>query len=388
MQPGAPQRREWHKRSAAIAAVVAMAASSIGVGIASADSGGGGVGPADPPELSDVVCLDQCAGEREATVGSRVRLAGRNLDGVEEVKFAGGGKRISVAPSGGDSTSVEAKVPDGAVTGTVKVNAFGSEDETPRKKLLTIVGPEQIPDESEFKLTSAEATPHQTYYDGVRSPKVSYLYQGPKATDVRVEVIDRETREAVSTWVDEDAEPSTVNIAKWNGRTTAGTLAQNGEYAFRIASVAGGEAETTADSRFGFYKFKFPLVARHSYGDGYGAGRNHQGQDVFARCGSGMFAARGGRVQFNKTHSAAGNYVVIDGKGTKMDFMYAHLMRRSPLKAGARVRTGQRIGQVGDTGNASGCHLHFEVWSAPGWYEGGHALPSVGKLLKTWDAWS
>jgi murein DD-endopeptidase MepM/ murein hydrolase activator NlpD len=130
--------------------------------------------------------------------------------------------------------------------------------------------------------------------------------------------------------------------------------------------VAGGSAQPTADSRFGFYGFRFPI----------------------ARCGTALRAARGGRVSHNETHSAAGNYLVIDGKGTELDFMYAHLSRRSPLREGARVRTGQMIGRVGDTGNASGCHLHFEAWSAPGWYEGGSALPSVRRMLKTWDAWS
>jgi murein DD-endopeptidase MepM/ murein hydrolase activator NlpD len=141
-------------------------------------------------------------------------------------------------------------------------------------------------------------------------------------------------------------------------------------------------------SRFGYYKFRFPLTAKHSYGDGFGAGRGHQGQDVFAKCGATLRAARGGRVQWNRTHSAAGNYLVIDGKGTQTDFMYAHLKRRSTLQRGERVRTGQKIGLVGETGNASGCHLHFEAWSGPGWYEGGHALSSVSSLLKTWDRWS
>ena len=61
---------------------------------------------------------------------------------------------------------------------------------------------------------------------------------------------------------------------------------------------------------------------------------------------------------------------------------------KSPFKEGDRVYTGQQIGTVGESGNASGCHLHFEIWSAPGWYEGGEFLRSVTKELKKWDSWS
>jgi murein DD-endopeptidase MepM/ murein hydrolase activator NlpD len=42
------------------------------------------------------------------------------------------------------------------------------------------------------------------------------------------------------------------------------------------------------------------------------------------------------------------------------------------------------IGYVGDTGDASECHLHFELWDAPGWYEGGRPVDPLA-LLKRWD---
>jgi murein DD-endopeptidase MepM/ murein hydrolase activator NlpD len=368
-----------------IATAAGVATISLGAGMASAS--GGGVGVAEPPAISDVLCAQKCAGAREASVGSRVRLEGRSLASVQEVAFAGDGGRIGVAPASVADAAVEATVPAGAVTGTVTVDAYGAKAESPADRPLTIVPESAIPTGADFKLTSAQA-PRKTYYDGVRKPKVTYLFAGAEPTDVRIEVVDRKTREVLRTWVDAGAAPNSENTARWDGRTSDGKVADNGEYRFRIGDAAGTEVETTADSRFGFYKYRFPIAGRHGYGDGFGAGRGHQGQDVFAKCGTALRAARGGHVEHNKTHAAAGNYLVIDGKRTGKDFMYAHMARRSPLQPGARVRTGQRIGEVGDTGNASGCHLHFEVWSPPGWYEGGQPLPSVTAMLKIWDRWS
>ncbi|MEX2023984.1 MAG: M23 family metallopeptidase [Thermoleophilaceae bacterium] len=134
----------------------------------------------------------------------------------------------------------------------------------------------------------------------------------------------------------------------------------------------------------------FPVRGRHDFGGAgarFGTGRgsrSHQGQDIFARCGTPLVAARGGRVQLRDYHPAAGHYIVIDGARTGLDYAYMHLVSRSPFRVGDGVRTGQRIGSVGDSGNAHGCHLHFELWSAPGWYEGGRPIDPL-RALRVWD---
>jgi murein DD-endopeptidase MepM/ murein hydrolase activator NlpD len=144
---------------------------------------------------------------------------------------------------------------------------------------------------------------------------------------------------------------------------------------------------------FTFVGAAFPVRGPHDYGQGgaaFGAGRTghvHQGQDVMAACGTPLVAARGGLVQYSGYQGAAGNYIVIDGRGTGNDFMYAHLAEPSPLNTGDTVRTGQPIGVVGETGDAQGCHLHFEMWGAPGWYEGGSPFDPLPYLQK-WDAYS
>ena len=53
--------------------------------------------------------------------------------------------------------------------------------------------------------------------------------------------------------------------------------------------------------------------------------------------------------------------------GEGIDTMYAHLREPASVQKGDRIHTGDPIGYVGDTGDADGCHLHFEEWSAPGW---------------------
>jgi len=75
--------------------------------------------------------------------------------------------------------------------------------------------------------------------------------------------------------------------------------------------------------------------------------------------------------------------VVIDGKYTNFDYVYMHLRKMPLVKTGQRVFTGQKLGEVGDTGRATGCHLHFELWDG-GWYSGGRAVDPL-PAARRWD---
>jgi murein DD-endopeptidase MepM/ murein hydrolase activator NlpD len=159
----------------------------------------------------------------------------------------------------------------------------------------------------------------------------------------------------------------------------------------RAASSRRAEPVTAeAPGAFKFLGHRFPIAGAHDFGEGgaaFGGGRGHQGHDVFAACGTPVVAARGGVVKFKEYHGRAGHYLVIDGARTGLDFAYMHLRDAALVAVGERVKTGQPIGYVGDTGRASACHLHFEQWTAPGWYDGGRPLDPLPDL-RAWDAGS
>jgi murein DD-endopeptidase MepM/ murein hydrolase activator NlpD len=93
-------------------------------------------------------------------------------------------------------------------------------------------------------------------------------------------------------------------------------------------------------------------------------GRTHEGFDIVAPCGAGLAAVRSGRVLRRSFDPILyGNYLLIHGEGERRSYFYAHLRRPAAVRRGERVWAGERVGAVGDTGNARtvGCHLHFEI---------------------------
>ncbi len=83
-------------------------------------------------------------------------------------------------------------------------------------------------------------------------------------------------------------------------------------------------------------------------------------------CGAPIYAAASGVVIKAKTggwNGGAGNNITISHMGGTVTTHYYHLQTISVL-SGQEVKKGDAIGAMGRTGNATGCHLHFEVGGA------------------------
>ena len=114
-----------------------------------------------------------------------------------------------------------------------------------------------------------------------------------------------------------------------------------------------------------------------SSGFGWRWGTLHDGTDI-AGCGYGsnIFAAESGEVVTVSYKYDNGQYITIKHDNGYYT-MYAHLCSGCTyVNVGDRVQRGQPIGGMGQTGFATGVHLHFAIWTGPP-YAGGTALNAM-----------
>jgi hypothetical protein len=127
----------------------------------------------------------------------------------------------------------------------------------------------------------------------------------------------------------------------------------------------------------------FPVVGSVSYTNDFGDPRGrlpHQGNDIMAAKKSPVVAVEDGKVSFWTSSASAGCMLYLHGRSGTM-YEYIHLNNDRTMKNdnkgkcvagtsyakglenGARVKAGQPIGYVGDSGDANGiaAHLHFEL---------------------------
>jgi murein DD-endopeptidase MepM/ murein hydrolase activator NlpD len=359
--------------------------------------------PVRRARLSDVRCAGNpggpCLDAHRAERSARIQLRGRNLTAAKQVVFYGakGAADDTFAPvQSARATRAFASVPAGALSGPIAVVDAAGKRSYRWEGLLV-----DVPQSFSFRPASALPgvevgllQPRTIFLAGMQRAIFSFKVTGGRALDVEVDLVRLADNAVVQTWKRMAVAPGVTQRIAWDGMVRR-KAQKAGRYSFRVSTpgAVGTRAAASPDDQdaVNLIGYVFPIKGTHQFNTSAGRfgaarrGHTHQGQDVFARCGTPLVAARGGKVIYSGYHALAGYYVVIDGKGTGVDFAYMHLREPALVATGETVYTGQQLGEVGDTGDAVGCHLHFEEWTAPGWYKGGRPFDPLPDL-KRWDA--
>ena len=123
--------------------------------------------------------------------------------------------------------------------------------------------------------------------------------------------------------------------------------------------------------------FVWPVVGGDHYISQY-YHYGHYGLDIAADYGSRVRSAGAGTVIFAGWKSNGGGYQVWVAHGGGLYTTYNHMSGVS-VASGQHLARGQQVGRVGQSGNATGPHLHFEVWRGPVW-DGGSRVNPLGYL--------
>ena len=164
--------------------------------------------------------------------------------------------------------------------------------------------------------------------------------------------------------------------AEWDaqkGQVEASLSQAEADYQARSAELAAIDAANRASgasyvSASGFRNpLDIPIVVTSPFGMRYhpvrGVMKGHSGTDMAADCGTIIRAVASGYVNAVSSDVSAGNYVDINHGlvgGNSVITEYLH-MQAQYVSPGQYVNAGDALGEVGSTGYATGCHLHFGV---------------------------
>lgn len=142
-------------------------------------------------------------------------------------------------------------------------------------------------------------------------------------------------------------------------------------------STGGGGGTVSTPRTYNGGSMMWPVVGGGNYISQYYR-YGHYGLDIAADYGSRVRAAAGGTVIFAGWKSNGGGYQVWIAHGSGLYTTYNHMSGVS-VGRGQSVGRGDQVGRIGQSGNASGPHLHFEVWKGPIW-DGGSRVNPLGYL--------
>ncbi len=124
-----------------------------------------------------------------------------------------------------------------------------------------------------------------------------------------------------------------------------------------------GACDAVSGGAVGYGTFIWPANQHILSGFDYSPGANHYGIDISGNEGEGVYATDAGVVVYAGWNNYGyGNMVLVD-HGGGFQSLYAH-MSAFNVGCGQSVGQGDVIGAIGNTGNSSGSHLHFEIMSS------------------------
>ncbi len=359
--------------------MVLLALLAFGVPVAVAAGGSGGTEVPGQPVVSSISCPLQPP--NSCAAGQQMTVRGNNLHSAQQVTFVGSSPTrdnvvVNLSARAAQPTEINVTVPSRAKSGPVRVSGLIGTPATSPEPVRIVAGLPATDDASGSKklIAGGKREAHFGYHVSVRAQ-----------ADARVEAISFTTGKIVRRWPLVKSGDGTVSWNGFDGKEPA----RSGIYLLRLNDAArpSAKAKAGSDTQFELAEGFFPIRGRHKLASSemqrFGGGRDHQGTDHFAACGTPLAAWTSGVVQFNGSHGAAGNYIVVR-RANGESYAYMHMQQRSTVKVGAKVFAGQRLGRVSDSGSASGCHLHIELWTAPGWYKGGEPYDSL-PLMKRLD---
>lgn len=128
-----------------------------------------------------------------------------------------------------------------------------------------------------------------------------------------------------------------------------------------VAKVLGpGACSSVANGAVGAGVFIWPTNNHFLSGYDYNPGANHSGIDIDGDTGDPVYAADNGVVVYAGWNNWGYGNVVVINHGNGWQTLYAHLSSYS-VSCGQSVYQTNLIGAVGNTGNSSGAHLHYEM---------------------------
>ena len=318
--------------------------------------------PPAPPRSPGSPARSAAAPRARCGPGSILRVRGKTLSRTDQVVFMGvDGEADNVA-----ATPVEAPQDLGRRARAVRRRGRAGRGRGSRRRALGPVGRRR----SRSRRRRSGAAP--TVEFAVRAPRfylgsaqpaaLTYVVHGAAPVDVAVELVRAADGVVIAHWDAPQVAPETPQVVTWDGAQRRRGAAARGPLPLpghRGRRARDGWRRRAASRRPTRPRSSSPTTGSRSsapyrFGSGvagFGGGRGHQGNDVFAKCGTPLVAAQGGRVEYAGYHGRAGNYLVIDTPDG--DHAYMHLRDVALVKtddivvhrAAARLRRRHRLGE-------------------------------------------